>query len=121
MARPWRDGKAVPLTVLAFDAAALVWTAARGVRLETLLWVHLAIASAGAFGLMALDKQLARSGRRRLWEAGLLWITWLGGAAGTLCAMSVFRHKTTPARFRFGAPLALWLQLVAVAAASAGR
>lgn len=62
-----------------------------------------------AFMLFALDKFLSKIGAWRIPEALLLWIALLGGAAGALAAMKIFRHKTCKKRFTIGIPMMLLL------------
>ena len=46
----------------------------------------------------------------------VLWaLTLVGGAAGMLVGMGVFRHKTRHAAFAWGVPAALLVQLAALA------
>ena len=53
-----------------------------------------ACASALAFLLVGLDKLRAKRRAWRIRESVLLGITMLGGSAGALLGMSLFRHKT---------------------------
>lgn len=66
--------------------------------------------SLAAFVMMGADKRRARRGRRRIPEATLLWTAALGGSAGELAGMLLFRHKTRHPRFRYGLPALLVLQ-----------
>lgn len=70
-----------------------------------------------AFALFALDKALARAGRRRITEARLLTLALLGGTPGVYVARALFRHKIRKQPFsRRLARIAL-LQVVAGGAA----
>ena len=53
-----------------------------------------ACASALAFLLFGIDKLRAKRRAWRIRESVLLGITMLGGSAGALLGMSLFRHKT---------------------------
>ena len=53
-----------------------------------------ACASALAFLLFGIDKLRAKRRAWRIRESVLLGITLLGGSAGALLGMSLFRHKT---------------------------
>ena len=68
-----------------------------------------------ALGLlfMLLDKQFAKKGMYRIPEAVLLGTALLGGSLGCLLGMYLFRHKTRKAKFRYGIPLILALQIAA--------
>ena len=67
------------------------------------------------FLVFALDKRLAKKHTRRIPEAVLLTLSWLGGSVGAMAAMTAFHHKTDakahPA-FDWGIPLAFLAQLV---------
>ncbi len=55
---------------------------------------YLAVMSVAAFFTYHSDKRKAKKGERRIPEKTLLWTGFLGGAAGALAAMEIFRHKT---------------------------
>lgn len=80
----------------------------RGPILLLLIW--LGVTSALAFVLFGWDKLLAKRRRRRVPEAALLGCALLGGGAGGLLGMAVFRHKTRKPLFRFLVPLGLCAQ-----------
>ena len=61
--------------------------------MEILIYT-IAGASLLTFILFALDKMFAKIGSSRVPEAVLLWFSFCGGAAGALCAMNMFHHKT---------------------------
>lgn len=65
-----------------------------------------------AFLVYGLDKLKAVHHWRRIPEAVLLSLSFLGGSAGSLMAMSLFRHKTQHMNFRLLVPLFLVIQLV---------
>ena len=64
------------------------------------------------FALFGTDKRRAVLGRWRIRESVLLGASLIGGAAGGLLAMRLFRHKTRKWYFAFGVPLMLMLQAV---------
>ena len=66
------------------------------------------------FIVYGVDKWKARRGRWRVPEATLLGLTALGGSVGAWLAMQLFRHKTQKKKFRYGVPVILVLQLVAL-------
>ncbi|MBC8329767.1 MAG: DUF1294 domain-containing protein [Planctomycetes bacterium] len=77
------------------------------------LCVLLAI-NLATFAAFGVDKRRARLRRRRISEATLCWLAFLGGAAGAWMAVNLFRHKTVKTSFRVKLSLAtvgclLWL------------
>ena len=76
------------------------------------LLIHIiAIASLLAFLAFAVDKLLAKMNAWRIPEAVLLWLAFLGGAAGALAAMNLFHHKTEKKRFTKTIPFMLILHI----------
>ena len=59
------------------------------------------------------DKQRARAGLRRIPEADLLFLAFIGGAPGALLARRLFRHKTRKQ------PFSTWLYLIVALQAGA--
>ncbi len=80
---------AIPLSVLA------------GINLSTFL-------------LYGWDKFAANTSFRRVPEVVLYTITFLGGPAGALLGMNVFRHKTRKTSFQFVVALLLLLQMALI-------
>ena len=64
-----------------------------------------------AFCLMGVDKRRARRDRWRVSERALFLSALLGGSAGAILGMRVFRHKTKHWYFVWGMPLILLAQL----------
>lgn len=60
------------------------------------------------------DKRRAIAGARRIPEADLLWLAFLGGTAGAFAARRLFRHKTRKQ------PFSLYLMLIAAIQAGVG-
>lgn len=78
------------------------------------VWWGVLAVNALTFVLFGWDKLCSRRGWRRIREATLLWAMFATGCIGGWCAMSVFRHKTRKAPFRWRALAAtlvnpLWL------------
>ena len=69
-----------------------------------------------AFLLMGADKRLARKSKRRIPEATLFLAAVLGGAAGIIAGMRIFRHKTRHASFNVGMPLIAFFELALMCA-----
>ncbi len=80
----------------------------------TLLQIYFLEICSVAFLLCAVDKLCARKGAWRVPEAALMLSAVLGGSAGLLLGMLLFRHKTRHKQFLFGVPLILLCQLIAV-------
>lgn len=74
------------------------------------LLVLINVISLGAF---ALDKQKSIEHKWRIPEKTLLFLAAIGGAAGALLGMKLFRHKTRHPRFSIGVPVLLILQVFA--------
>ena len=77
----------------------------------TALYAYLAAVNVLDLILMGADKAKAKSGARRIPEATLLLFAILGGSAGGILGMLLFRHKTRHAAFALGLPLILLAQL----------
>ena len=79
------------------------------------LTVYILAVSLLTWILFGLDKWKAIHGKWRIRESTLLGLSLIGGAAGGLAGMYLFRHKIRKMRFRIGVPLmflvqaALWL------------
>lgn len=71
------------------------------------MWTALLLMNAAGFGIMLLDKQLARHHRRRVPEVMLLAFAACFGSAGVLAGMLVCRHKTRKPLFTVTVPLLL--------------
>ena len=74
--------------------------------------IYLLIINAAGFLLMRIDKGKARKNRWRIPEATLMTVAALGGSAGSLLGMYLFRHKTRHLKFTLGIPLILAVQVV---------
>ena len=71
------------------------------------LMYYLIIINIAAWLMYGLDKWKAKSGAWRIPERTLLLTAFLGGAAGALAGMLLFRHKTRKPKFIVGVPDAL--------------
>ena len=70
-----------------------------------LLFSYLVIVNALGLLLMLIDKQNAKTNRRRIPERTLLGVCAMGGSVGGLVGMYLLRHKTRHVRFIVGIPL----------------
>ena len=78
---------------------------------ETGVLYWLCLMSFVSFAAMGLDKRSARRGARRTPEKRLFLFAALGGAAGALAGMYLFRHKTRHWTFVWGFRILTLLQL----------
>ncbi len=70
-------------------------------ELETnIILGYLAFVNLMALMMFGIDKSKARRGGRRISEAGLFMISFVGGAVGGLLGMLLFRHKTQKLGFK---------------------
>ncbi len=68
------------------------------------------------FILVGIDKLKSKMAWYRISELALLLCTFFLGAIGVSTGMIAFRHKVSKAKFRWFVPIAVLLNLVAVAA-----
>lgn len=99
-------GSAPPAPYLLFSLLALIAVVALSSAAYLNFEVSLPVAylvgiNISALFFMGLDKSLARSSALRLPEAVINVIAVLGGSAGVLLGIQVFRHKTRKAAFQF--------------------
>ena len=80
------------------------------------LLIYLAVINIVAFFLYGIDKWKAQHDKWRITEATLLWIAVAGGSIGALLGMRLWHHKTQHAKFRYGLPTILILQIAATLA-----
>ncbi len=72
---------------------------------------YLLIVTVVTFVIYGVDKLCAKQDWRRVPEMTLLLLALLGGSAGAIAAMQLFRHKTLHLKFKYGVPLILILQI----------
>ena len=66
------------------------------------------------FLVMLYDKHEAKVGHWRISEKGLFTLALIGGSIGALAGMYAFRHKTKKWYFKYGFPLIIILQIIAI-------
>jgi uncharacterized membrane protein YsdA (DUF1294 family) len=76
-----------------------------------ILYWYLLVINILAFVCYGLDKLKAKRNARRISERALLLLALVGGSVGAWLGMLVWRHKTKHAKFRFGVPILLLLQV----------
>ena len=86
-----------------------------GVVLAELLLAYVLLINLVAFFVYGIDKWRARKGAWRIKESVLLLLAFAGGSIGALLGIRVWHHKTLHPKFRYGVPLILVVQLMAVA------
>ena len=74
--------------------------------------VYLIVINVSGFLIMGFDKWKAKRGSWRIPEKTLFTITLMGGGVGTIAGMYTFRHKTQKAKFVFGFPAIIVIQIV---------
>ncbi|HHW98971.1 MAG TPA: DUF1294 domain-containing protein [Firmicutes bacterium] len=67
-----------------------------------------------AIGLVLYDKRASRRGAWRIKEKTLLLVALLGGSIAMLTTMRLIHHKTRHAKFMFGIPAIIVLQLAGI-------
>lgn len=82
--------------------------------MDKLIWIYLAAVNIAAYILCGWDKTAAKARARRIPEKVLFFISIIGGSAGMLGGMTIFRHKTRKPAFYIGIPLIIILQISAV-------
>lgn len=78
--------------------------------MDQALTVYILAVSLLTWILFGLDKWKAIHGKWRIRESTLLGLSFIGGAAGGLAGMYLFRHKIRKMRFRIGVPLMFLVQ-----------
>lgn len=76
--------------------------------------MYLAVVSLWAVCLTLHDKRAARRGSWRVRERTLLFVSIIGGSVAMFVTMRMIRHKTKHAKFMFGIPVIIILQIAAV-------
>lgn len=61
---------------------------------------------------MYIDKEKAKRSKWRIKESTLLSVAVLGGSIGSYIGMKIFRHKTKHAKFKYGIPFIILIQLL---------
>lgn len=81
---------------------------------HTVSALYLAAVNLLSFCAYGWDKFCAKRGLWRTPEKSLLFLALLGGSLGAYAGMWFFRHKTLHLTFRFGLPLILAAQILAL-------
>lgn len=76
-----------------------------------LLLYYLAGINVAAFLLFGLDKWKAKTDQWRIPENTLMLLALAGGSVGALLGMRTWRHKTQHAKFKYGIPTIILVQI----------
>lgn len=82
--------------------------------ISKLLIVYVAAVNVVAFVVYGVDKYKAQKAKWRIRESTLLLLAAIGGSAGAWLGMKIWHHKTRHAKFRYGVPAILLIQLTVV-------
>ncbi|EJO5346747.1 DUF1294 domain-containing protein [Clostridium botulinum] len=63
------------------------------------------------FLYMYIDKEKAKANKWRIKENTLFLIALMGGSIGSYVGMKLFRHKTKHAKFKYGIPFIILVQI----------
>ena len=77
-----------------------------------MIYLYLIIVNIWGYNQMRLDKQYAKSKKRRIPEKNLFMIAIIGGSLGSIIGMYKYRHKTKHSTFVVGMPMILIVQIV---------
>ena len=82
---------------------------------QQFLTVYFLIINVITFFFFGIDKIKSRNGERRISEAKLLFLIFIGGGFGGLGGMKFFRHKTKKVSFQAGVIIIISIQIIAFA------
>ena len=74
--------------------------------------IYLVLINIFGFFIMWLDKRKAQHSKWRIKENTLFLVAAIGGGIGTIAGMYTFRHKTQKAKFVFGFPAIIVIQIL---------
>ena len=80
--------------------------------MKDIILIYLILINIVAFAMYGIDKQKAKRNKCRIPEATLLGVALIGGSAGALLGMQMFRHKTKHWKFKILVPAFLIVQIV---------
>lgn len=82
--------------------------------MSELLIVYVVAVNTVAFVVYGVDKYKAQKAKWRIRESTLLLLAVIGGSVGAWLGMKIWRHKTRHAKFCYGVPAILLIQLAGV-------
>lgn len=74
--------------------------------------IYFVVINVATFLVYGADKRKAVKNKWRIPENTLVFLAFIGGSAGALAGMKIFRHKTQKAKFKFGIPVIIFLQIM---------
>ncbi|MBU5675453.1 DUF1294 domain-containing protein [Alkaliphilus sp. MSJ-5] len=81
-------------------------------RGEQIFGIYILLISLVGFVLMGIDKYKASKEKWRIQEFTLMTISFIGGAAGIMIGMIIFKHKINKKKFSIGVPLMYIFNLI---------
>ena len=82
--------------------------------MNDVIWIYLFVINIVGFFAMGIDKAKAKVKAWRIPEKTLLGIAVAGGGLGVWLGMETFRHKTKHWYFKYGVPVILIVEIVAI-------
>jgi len=79
-----------------------------------IIWIYVLLINVWTFYVFGIDKRRALRNKWRIPEKNLFLFSLLGGAAGGLLGMLMFRHKIRKWYFTLGIPAILIMQTVGI-------
>ena len=83
-------------------------------NLQHIFILYLLLINVVTFFLYGIDKWKAKRSKRRIPEAILLGLAFIGGSIGAWLGMKVWHHKTQHKKFKYGLPLILLAQIALI-------
>jgi len=82
--------------------------------MNDVIWIYILVVNIIGFFAMGIDKVKAKKKAWRIPEKTLLGLAVAGGGLGVLLGMETFRHKTKHWYFKYGVPVILIVEIVAI-------
>lgn len=76
--------------------------------------IYVVVINLVTFLAMGIDKWKAKRGAWRIKESTLFLLVLLGGGIGGIAGIYTFRHKTQKAYFKYGFPIIIVAQIIAI-------
>ncbi|WP_262428663.1 DUF1294 domain-containing protein [Paratissierella segnis] len=79
---------------------------------DNILLNYLVLVNLITFAAFGVDKYKAKWNKWRIPESNLIFLSIIGGSAGGILSMLIFKHKTHKMKFKIGMPIILLLQIL---------